>query len=266
MTKRSALGAILLLAACSKAPEDGNMPTIAGNATAGVAFAYRYAFELPSRSIDDLQESHAQACERAGLAVCRITDLSYRVSRDGQASASLSVKVAAPVARRFGRDAMTAADGFGGTLVAAEISGEEVQTAISGADTSGRTAARDAAMLDRSLANPRLSSAERTQIRARRDARTEAARADAATAADQSERLANTPMSFSYQAGHGVGFANALRDSADAALGSTRVTVIGATWVLATLGPPTLLLLLVWLAWRRWGRRAWLRLAEQRQP
>ena len=67
-------------------------------------------------------------------------------------------------------------------------------------------------------------------------------------------------LSFSYQIGHGVGFANAMRDSAKTALGSTRATLIGATWLVATLGPPALLLLILLFLWVRWGRRLWDRL------
>lgn len=261
MLKRQAVLIVLLLAGCSKVPGGSDMPEVAGKAAAGVAFAYGYAFELPSRSIGALQEAHAAACERAGRSVCRITGLSYRVDRDGQASATLAVKVAAPVARRFGHNAVAAADGFGATLVGADISGEEVAGAIASSESARRTADADTATIDRALRDPRLSAAERTRLRDQRAALVAAARADAQGAAEQADRLANTPMAFSYATGHGVGLANALRDSADAALGSTRLTLIGATWLLATLGPPALLLLFLWLGWRRWGRSAWRRLS-----
>ncbi|HEX8445721.1 MAG TPA: hypothetical protein VF649_03815 [Sphingomonas sp.] len=225
-----------------------------------MAFTYGYAFELPSREISDLQETHAQACEHAGLANCRITGLTYTVDRDGQASASLSVKVAAGIARRFGRDAIWSADKIGATLVGAEITGEDMQPAIAEARAEERTAGADAADLERRLRDPRLPAAERQGLEERRAARAEAERSQAAAARAQAARLADTPMAFSYQAGRGVGFGNALRDSADAALSSTRTTLIWAIWLLATLGPPGIALLLIWLVWRRWGRQRWERL------
>lgn len=246
---------LLILSACGKAPEQGEMPELTGNATAGVAFTYGYSFELPARSVDDLQEAHAQACEKAGAATCRITGLAYNVDRDGNASASLSVKVASPAARRFGRAAVEAAEGVGATLTGAQISGEE--TLPDAAAAAMRTAEGDVATLDRQLADPKLSAAERAELRAQRSQQVLAARANATDANAARERLANTPMSFSYHTGHGVGFANALRDSAEAALGSTRTTLIGATWLVATLGPPVLLLLVLLFLWVRWGRHWW---------
>lgn len=109
---------LLTLAACSKAPDGNAEPDFAGNAAAGVAFTYAYDFELPSRSISDLQEAHAQACERLGAGRCRITGLRYTVDRDGGVAASLSVKVAAPIARSFGRSAVKTAESTGAMLVA----------------------------------------------------------------------------------------------------------------------------------------------------
>lgn len=256
MRTRLVVAALLALAGCSKAP-DGDLPDVSGNASAGVAFTYGYAFELPSRLIADLQETHAQACEQAGVATCRITGLSYSVDRDGGAHASLSVKVASRVARRFGRAATVSAERLGATLVGAEISGEEVQPQAAQAGAAQQTA--DVAAIDRQLADARLSTAERAELRSQRAERVETARDQTASAASDQERLANTPMSFSYQAGHGVGFGNALRDAADTALASTRGTAIWAVWLLAALGPPLVLLALLLLAWRRWGRPAWLR-------
>ena len=46
---------------------------IAVTAAPGVAFAYHYAFRLPSDHIAAAQEAHAQAGEKLGIARCRIT-------------------------------------------------------------------------------------------------------------------------------------------------------------------------------------------------
>jgi hypothetical protein len=251
------VAAVLLLsaAACSKAPESGEVPDLTGNATAGVAFTYGYAFELPSRAIAELQEAHAQACERVGTANCRITGLAYTVDRDGTARASLNVKVASRIARRFGREAVVTAERGGATLVGAEISGEEATPEASA--TASQVARGNVATLDGQIADPKLSPAERAELRAQRAQQAAAARTSAADADAARERIATTPMAFSYQTGHGVGFGNALRDSAETALGSARMTLIGATWLLAAFGPPALLLLLLWFVWRRWGRHRW---------
>lgn len=94
--------ACLALAGCSKAPDRDGPGEVATTAN-GVAFAYRYDFRLPSSRIADAQEAHAQACEQLTPARCRITGMSYRLDGSGQVAASLDVRVAAPIARAFGR-------------------------------------------------------------------------------------------------------------------------------------------------------------------
>src|SRR4051812_2612282 len=54
-------------------------PDIAPRAAPGVAFNYRYAFRLPPKRIAQVQEEHAQACEKLGVARCRITGMLYRL-------------------------------------------------------------------------------------------------------------------------------------------------------------------------------------------
>ena len=104
------------LAGCSKAPDGADPGPALGNAAAGLAFAYAYSLTLPARAIDDLQEAHAAACEALGPERCRITGIAYDVDAAGDVSASLSANVAAPIARRFGRDAVDAAERAGATL------------------------------------------------------------------------------------------------------------------------------------------------------
>jgi len=256
-------GAIALaVAACGKAPDGGDAePYIEGNAAAGVAFNYAYAFELPSRAIAGLQEGHADHCERLGVARCRITGLGYDVDRDGDVSASLSVKLAAPIARRFGRTATVTAERASATLVGARIGGEEVATAANASETDRRQRESDASRIAKELDRPNLPSAERAELLRQQSSFVEAGRTASRDSAEQRERLANTPMTFTYSTGRGTGFANRLRDTMDTALASAAATLIAFAWLIATLGPAALLLLLLFLIWRRWGREAWIRLA-----
>src|SRR4051812_40828858 len=46
-------------------------------AAPGVAFNYRYAFHVPAVRLAEVQERHAQMCERLTIAHCRITGLLY---------------------------------------------------------------------------------------------------------------------------------------------------------------------------------------------
>jgi hypothetical protein len=252
-------GAIALsLAGCSKAPESSaGEPDIAGNSVAGVAFDYSYDLTLPSSRISDLQEEHARACERLGATRCRITGLRYTVGRQGDVSANLSVKIAAPLARAFGRAGVKQAESVGATLTGADISGTDVATAAAATATERTDVAAERARIDRELARVDLSPRERAELRQQQAVAQGQATAAAATASEQRESLANTPMSFDYTTGRGTGLVDRLQDAGDTALGSIGLTVTALLWVLAALGPPLLVILLVFLVWRRWIQRWW---------
>lgn len=248
----------LSLAGCSKAPESSaGEPDIAGNSVAGVAFDYSYDLTLPSSRISDLQEEHARACERLGPTRCRITGLRYTVGQQGDVSASLSVKIAAPLARAFGRAGVKQAESVGATLTGADISGTDVATAAAATATERTDLADERARIDRELARVDLSPRERTELRQQQAVAQGQATAAAAAASEQRESLANTPMSFDYTTGRGTGLVDRLQDAGDTALGSIGLTVTALLWVLAALGPPLLVILLVFLVWRRWIQRWW---------
>jgi hypothetical protein len=255
---------LVALAGCSKAPESGaGDPDIGGNAVAGVAFDYSYALALPSTRIGDLQEEHARACERLGIARCRITGLRYSVSKQGDVDASLSVKIAAPIARGFGREGVKRAENMGATLTGTDISGTDVATAAAATDVQRSDLASDRARVARDLSRPDLSPRERTELLQQQAALAEPTRAAAAGAAAQRDSLANTPMTFAYRTGRGTGLMDRLRDAGDTALGSIGLTVTALLWVVAALGPPLVVIALLFLLWRRWGQRWWVGLVER---
>jgi len=250
--------AALSMAGCSKAPDSSaGEPDIAGNSIAGVAFDYSYDLALPSSRISDLQEEHARACERLGATRCRITGLRYTVGQQGNVSASLSVKIAAPLARAFGRAGVKQAERAGATLTGANISGTDVATAAAAIATERTDVAAERARIDRELARVDLSPRERAELRQQQAAAQSQATAAAATASEQRESLANTPMSFDYATGRGTDLVDRLQDAGDTALGSIGLTVTALLWVLAALGPPLLVILLAFLVWRRWIQRWW---------
>ena len=194
-----------------------------------------------------------------GITRCRITGLRYTVDRDGGVTAGLSVKVAAPLARAFGRSGVDTAETAGATLVGAEIGGEDVATAAGESVGQQRDAEADAVRITQQLGRADLSAAERTELLRQQAMQVAEARAQARYANRQRQRLADTPVSFDYRAGHGRGFVNGLRDTADTALASTRTTLTALVWLLAALGPPALVILLIVLLWVRGGRTMWRR-------
>lgn len=257
--------AALALAGCSKAPDSAETgPTLGSATTASLAFSYAYSLTLPARAIDELQEAHAAACEALGPERCRITGITYDVDRAGDVSASLSATVAAPIARRFGRDAVTAAERAGATLTGAHIGGTEAAQQESAAAGQSGDAQADLARIDRELARSDLPAAERAELQAQRSTRLADLRIAGATRSGARASIATAPVRFSYATGRGAGFANQLRDSGDTALQSAATTVATAIWLVAALGPPFLGLLVLILLWIHVGRPRWRRLTTVR--
>lgn len=253
--------AVLALAGCSKAPDGSDPgPTLGNASTAGLAFSYAYSLTLPARAIDELQEAHAAACEALGPERCRITGIAYDVDDAGDVSASLSANVAAPIARRFGRDAVDAAERAGATLTGAHIGGTEAAQEVRIAAGQSDDAGADLARIDRELARSDLPAAERAELQAQRSGRLADQRIAAATRSGARASIVTAPVRFTYATGRGSGFVNRLRDSGDTALASAAATLGAALWLLAALGPPFLGLLVLILLWIRFGRPLWYRL------
>ena len=254
----------LALASCSKSPDSSaGEPDVVGNAAAGVAFTYDYYLTLPSQRIADLQEEHAKECEHLGVARCRITGLRYTVGDPGDVSASLSVKVAAPIARAFGREGVKMGERAGARLTGADISGTDVGSAAGATAIQRQDVAAERTRIAQQLARTDLPAAERAELLRQQAALSEQARTVRADATAQQDSLADTPMTFTYRTGRGTGFVDRLRDAGDTALGSIAVTITAILWVLAALGPPAVAILLLVLLWRRWGRVWWRKLVDR---
>jgi hypothetical protein len=262
-----AWAAMLVLAGCSRAPESvtadedrastqsviapdvtdasasraAHAPGISVTAAPGVAFDYRYAFQLASDRVAGTQEAHAQACEKLGIARCRITGMRYRLLGENKVEAMLAFKLAPEIARGFGKNGIDLVRAAEGRLVDAEITGTDAGSAID---------------LDTELAKPGRAM-ERAELQAQR---AEAARRLAASEggiAAGRESLANTPMAFTYGSGPAISGFDAsapLKSAANTAIGSAQVTLAVILAVLALLGPPAIALGLAWLVWRRIAR------------
>lgn len=227
-------------------------------AAPGVAFAYHYAFRLPSGRIAGVQEAHALACEKLGIARCRITGMRYRLLGENNVEAMLAFKLDPTIARAFGKNGIGIAEKAEGALVDAEITGTDAGAAISRLDTQRSRAEDELKRIDAQLARPKLPEIERAELQRQRAeiVRNISATKDSTT--EQRESLADTPMVFDYGSGKAVrGFdASApLTSAADTAIGSVQITVAVLLGLLALLGPPGIVVLLGWLAWRRFRPR-----------
>lgn len=246
------------LAGCSKAP-DRDGPGEAASTASGVAFAYRYDFRFPSNRIADAEEVHAQACEQLTPARCRITGMTYRLDGSGQVAASLDVRVAAPIARAFGRRGVQGIEAAGGALTGAEIIGTDAAPATEAAKVNAADAGTDRADIDKELARSDLPPTTRSDLLSRRADLLRAQRESGAEAIGAQASVSTTPISFTYAAGTGVGLTARLSEAAQAGYLSLTWTLATALTLLAYLGPPLVLLFLLALLWHRFARHWWAR-------
>jgi hypothetical protein len=233
-------------------------PGIDVTAAPGVAFSYEYAFRLPAVKIAAAQEAHAQACEKLGVGRCRITGMRYRVNGENAIEGMLSFKLDPALARDFGKRGIDAVTTAGGALVDAEITGTDAGAAITQAQTDKARAESELKRIDRELARTDLKTDERIQLQSQRSDLVNQVAGAKNTTSEQEQALANTPMTFAYESGPAVrGFdASApVTSSINTLLSSAQITLAAVLGIAALLGPPAILLALLWLAWRSLRRR-----------
>ena len=270
----------LAITACSQSPESSRQgesmqtsdvamespgaPGINVTAAPGVAFAYNYAFRLPPKRISAAQETHAAACEKLGIARCRITGMRYKLVGENDIEAMLSFKLDPTLARAFGKNGIAAIEAAEGTLIDAEITGTDAGAEIEGLNTGKARAADELARIDKQLARGDLPASERAELQRQRSELTNTVAAASASVAEQRASLATTPMTFDYASGPAVrGFdASAPLSSAlDTFLSSAQTTLAVFLGFIAIFGPPAIVALLLWLLWRQLHPRLpqWLR-------
>lgn len=280
MMKRTAATILFasLLAACSGQSEDASQPQgvteessvgspdIAPSAAPGVAFTYAYDFRLDDGRIAVAQEAHAAACEKLGIARCRITGLKYTIGEDEQVTAMLAVKLDPVIARQFGKQSADTIETAGGRLVNAEFSGEDEGSAIRTATSERREIEARIAEIEKRLSTLGAGDRERTALQEQLDELRSSLSGKTQAIAASEERLANTPMNFNYYGKGGVPGFRGVNPFAEAwqMFVTSGVTMISfLLQMLGALLPWVLLLLVILFAVRsryataiaRWWRR-----------
>ncbi len=106
-----------------------------------IAYSYRYGYRLPAAEIPKAQQAHISLCEARGPTVCRILNMQNSGGEGDYATGMLHLEVAADQARAFGGQLAEAADEYGGSQIAASISGEDLSKQI--VDTEARLRSRE---------------------------------------------------------------------------------------------------------------------------
>jgi hypothetical protein len=234
-------------------------PNVGPTAAPGVAFNYRYAFRLAAPRIAQVQEEHAQMCERLTVARCRITGMLYRVVNERDIEAMLSFKLDPAVARHFGRAGVEAVTRAEGMLAESEISGTDVGTDIQRAGRSLDEMNAELRRIEQRIADRNVAENEKSTLEYEAQRLREAIRNTRDVREAQQDTLATTPMTFNYGSGDLVpGFDSrpSLRVTLQRALDNFIDGVTILFIILVTLLPWLLAGLLLWWAFRL-GRRRW---------
>ncbi len=105
-----------------------------------IAYSYQYGYRLPAIEIPKAQQAHVTLCEKRGPKICRVLNMENSGGEGDYATGMLHLEVAAKQARPFGADLAKAADEYGGSQIAASISGEDLSKQI--VDTEARLRSR----------------------------------------------------------------------------------------------------------------------------
>lgn len=213
----------LTIAACSRSDEGSSSeslstydvaaepaaaPGIVPTAAPGVAFTYNYGFRLADDRVSEVQEAHAEACEKLGLERCRITGMTYELDEHERVRATLAMAVDPLLARGFGKDAIAEVTKADGTLRFTRIEGADQNPALDEAARRQKTSSADIERLEAQLAKAKGEN-ERVQLREQiRQLRAELESAKQ-TEITAEARIQRTPMTFTYlgSSSTGRGFA-----------------------------------------------------------
>jgi hypothetical protein len=236
-----------------QASRDGG-PNVGVTAAPGVAFNYHYEFRLPPTRIAEVQEQHAQLCERLTVARCRITGLYYRVNSAHDVEAMLAFRLDPAIARVFGREGVAAVVGAEGMLTDSEITGADAGSQIHAANRSIAELQADLQRIETRLRTPNLDPDEKARLEDQAQGLREQIRAGSAQRAEQQETLATTPMEFRYASGEPT-LAQSLQDSGDTLLASAVILLRALIALLPWAVAAALIAAIIYFVRRRWLRK-----------
>lgn len=256
--------AALLLSACNKAEDsaasgeaadaaapaaqeavssiDKTGPGIGGAVAPGVAFAYRYAFTLPSDAIARVQQQHAAACEKLGTTRCRVTGMNYEQPREGEVQARIDFLLAPDIAHSFGSGGIAAVEEAKGKLANAAINGEDAGGAIKLSQQSSAGVEAEIKRIEERLAMGGLSKGERVELQQQIASLREQLRGEVALRRGKEASIASTPVTFDYASEGLLGGSNSFGKAASASWGSAQ-TALSFVVLLAGVALPWLLLI-----------------------
>lgn len=225
-------------------------PDIGGAVAPGVAFRYDYTFTLPGKAISQVQQQHAQACQKLGPSRCRVTGMAYDQPGEERVSARLDFLLAPDVAHAFGNEAVAAVEAAEGKLDNASVTGENAGDAIKLSQQDSAANEAEIARIEARLAAKGLTAAERTELQQQLAALRNQQAGLAQDRRAKEAAIASTPVSFTYSSQGILSGQGTFGKAASASWSSAESMLSLALLVLGVALPWVLLIGGVVLLWR----------------
>ena len=263
----AALGAVALLAGCSKADRSADAPQSKPEASAvdipaadgkqpiavtppRIAYSYELGFRIAGRDMAVLQQRHADACVRLGPTQCQIIAM-HQQSDAGTGGGELALAVAAPRARSFTAELARLAGDSGGEQVSSSLTGEDLSKKLIDTDAriKARTVMRDRLMQVLATRQGKVSElVEAEKAVADANEEIDAARSELA---DMQGRVDFSQVKIGYRDGTSSGLFAPVREAFGDVAGLIGFTIAGLVRLLAVILPLAVLALLIRWSWRR---------------
>lgn len=225
-------------------------PDIGGAVAPGIAFRYDYTFTLPGKAISQVQQQHAQACQKLGPGRCRVTGMAYDQPGEERVSARLDFLLAPDVAHAFGNEAVAAGEAAEGKLDNASVTGENAGDAIKLSQQDSAANEAEIARIEARLAAKGLTAAERTELQQQLAALRNQQAGLAQDRRAKEAAIASTPVSFTYSSQGILSGQGTFGKAASASWSSAESMLSLALLVLGVALPWVLLIGGVVLLWR----------------
>jgi Domain of unknown function (DUF4349) len=211
-------------------------PDIDTSVAPGVAFDFRYNFGLPSERIGGVQEEHAQACKKLGIAKCRVTGMDYKAGNGGDISAMLAFKVDPALATDFTRDAKKIVEQAEGELSNANLTGTDVGSNIAVTEANATEVKAELAKIETQIALPGISKEVRARLVEQTAELREQLRSLSQSKNADKVALTMTPVVFEYQTRHSIPGFNGGSPIAGAAAASVSSFVTMLQFIMVAIG------------------------------
>jgi hypothetical protein len=179
-------------------------PDIDTSVAPGVAFDFRYNFALASERISGVQEAHAQACKKLGIAKCRVTGMDYKSGANGGVHAMLAFKLDPAVATDFTRDAKSIVERVDGELTNANLTGTDLGSNVAVTEATADQIQDELATIQKQMTMPGLSKELRSRLVEEATNLSEQLRALTQSKNADKVALAMTPVVFEYETAYGI--------------------------------------------------------------